>query len=392
MTTIAPTFHVQLSTTFPPFSTINDLEAEKRSFHRQRSTRRLEAARGTTRPPFLDLDSKTDIITMTNSPASPRSRAIRRKGQLFNSPSSSVSSTDSIESDYMFVNAQVQSDFQLHSPSSSTCSLSPAGNPVANGNSNRGILGKDKARNKAKTTKTEGPQPLAQPFLLQLRSLPVPPTATNIKPSNPPVTNNSKSLSSASSCFNMQSTTVTTFSRPHHVLSETEKRRKLAKLIHKFGENIPPELVFPSSTTTPTTPATTVWKTSSHRTSRSLLVAVPTPLLSPVPDHVAAAPTFPQSQSTEEPETRVEHQRRTRPRSMTTVPSPTMATTPSSRGKSFDRTSPPFQEITATFGPESRGDEISLEWGRRREKDWSGEWNVKDMDRVAKALRGLKAR
>ena len=77
---------------------------------------------------------------------------------------------------------------------------------------------------------------------------------------------------------------------------------------------------------------------------------------------------------------------------MTALPSPTMAITPSSRGKSFDRTSPPFQEITATFGPETRGDEISLEWGRRKEKDWSGEWNVKDMDRVAKALRGLKAR
>jgi hypothetical protein len=32
------------------------------------------------------------------------------------------------------------------------------------------------------------------------------------------------------------------------------------------------------------------------------------------------------------------------------------------------------------------------ECGRRKEREWSGEWNRKDMDEVKKALRGLKAR
>lgn len=72
---------------------------------------------------------------------------------------------------------------------------------------------------------------------------------------------------------------------------------------------------------------------------------------------------------------------------MATMPSPTMAA-PSTRGTSLDRlTSSPFQDITVTVEPET-----SREWGRRKEKDWSGEWNVKDMERVANALRGLKAR
>ena len=413
MTTKSPTFHVQLfSPTFSPFS--NDPEVEKRSFHWQRSTHRLEAARKAT-PPFLDLDSKMNI--MTNPPTSPRSRAIRRKGQLFNSPTSiSSGSTESIESGYMFVNAQVQSDFQPHSPSSS-CSLSPPGNPVTNGN--RGISGKARAGKRVKTTKTEGPQPLAQPFLLQLRSLPVPPTA-NIKPSesNAPATNNSKYLSPNPSRFNMHSTTTTSSSRPRQVLSADEER-KLAKvrrflgvdvppeaLFHSsttlLGENIPPEALFPSSPPTTalqrtTSVSRTLRKKVSHKASPSLAVIptssnTSTPLL-PVLDCSATTPTTPQSQSTGESPSRVEHQRTTRPRSMTPLPSPTMATPSSYRGASLDRpTNAPFQEIVVV-GPETKGDELfSLEWGRRKGKDWSGEWNVKDMNRVANALRGLKAR
>jgi len=55
---------------------------------------------------------------------------------------------------------------------------------------------------------------------------------------------------------------------------------------------------------------------------------------------------------------------------------------------------PPFQQITVTFEhSESDGLESPpLEWGRRKEREWSGEWNVKDMKAVADKLRGLKAR
>ena len=388
---MSPTFHVQLyPTTFPPAKI--DLEAEKRSFHRRRSTRRLEAARGTT-PHFLDLDSKRDF--MTNPPTSPRTaRAVRRKGQLFNSPSSPISSTDSDS----FANARGQSDdsdLQVLSPLSS-CSLSPltAGNPVANGNSNRAISGRFKAGNtKAKTTKTEGPQRLAQPFLLQLRSLPVPLNA-NIKPSNPAANINSNSLSPTSSCFNMLSTTTST--RPPPDLSFDAKRRKLAKLERFLGENIPPELVFPTTPTTHLQRSTSVLDSGSrgrvsHKPSRSLPTSqTPAPLnLSTVPGRAAAAPTptTPQLQSAREPGTRVEDQSTARPQSMTTVPSPTMPTVPTqpARGTSLD--GPPFQK---TAEPETTP--VDQRRYRKEGKGWSGEWNVKDMERVANALRGLKAR
>jgi len=389
MTNMSPTFHVQLSTTtFPPIS--NDLEAEKRSFHRQRSTRRLEAARKTT-PAFLDLDSKKDV-TITNSPTSPRTRAVRRKGQLFNPSTSPISSGES--DDYIFVNAQVQSE--PYSPKSQYSRIPPLPrNRVTNGNSNCGKSGKDRAGVMAKTKKAEGPQRLAQPFLLQLRSLPVP---ADIKPSNIPVTNNSRSLLPISSCSNMDDSTTAT--RPHDrdVLTPEQKSRKLAKLCRTLGETIPPELVFHSDTTTPSTAplqrSTSVLDSSSrrkvtHKLSRSIPSIKASTSLRAVLSRAAAVPTTtstPQSQPTREPDSSVEHQPKTRPRSMTTVPSPTMAT-PSNYGASLDHsTNPPI------VGPETTQDALSLAWGRRKEREWSGEWNVKDMKQVAIALRSLKAR
>lgn len=35
---------------------------------------------------------------------------------------------------------------------------------------------------------------------------------------------------------------------------------------------------------------------------------------------------------------------------------------------------------------------LTVDWGRRKEREWSGEWNLKDMEDVAKKLRGLKGR
>lgn len=383
---MSSTFHVQLfPTTFP--SANIDLEAEKRSFHRRRSTRKLEGARGTT-PPFLNLDSKTGL--MTNSPTSPRTRAVRRKGHLFNSPSSPISSSESLGS------AREQSDdsdHQLHSPSSSR-SQSPltAGDPVSNGNnSNRAISARVKTGNKAKTTKAEGPQHFTQPFFLQLRSLPVP----NIKPSKPAVTINPKYLSTTS-CVNMLPTSTST-PPPDRDLTAKE-RRTLAKLERFLGENIPPELVFPTPTTTPTIPlkrSTSVLNSrsrgkASHKQLRSL-VGISTPKTSTpssaVPGRAAAALTTPESQSTREPETRVEDQS-ARPRSLTTGLNPVRMAT-SSRGASLDGSpNPPLQEISVTVERITTPDEYFTKGG----KDWSGEWNVKDMDHVANALRGLKAR
>ena len=115
------------------------------------------------------------------------------------------------------------------------------------------------------------------------------------------------------------------------------------------------------------------------------------------------APTTPLLQSTREPRNTdvVEQQPppTPRPQSMTTIPSPTMATTPSilTRGASLDGGSSssskllllPFQNIMEQGTTPS--DQYQLRY-RKEGKGWSGEWNVKDMEQVANALRGLKIR
>ena len=373
---MSPTIHVQLfPTTFPPAHI--DLEAEKRSFHRRLSTRKLEAARGKTTKAklFLDLDSKKEPI-VAYSPTSPRTRAVRRKGQLFNSPTSTESDDDD--------------------------SLSSL-DPVTVTHSNRPPAKFNAAENKAKTTTTaDGPKQLAQPFLLQLRSLPVAPlTTTNIKQdANPdPIINNSTTNNNN----NMLSTTA---SHPPCDLSYDAKRRKLAKLQRFLGETIPPELVFPTSSTSPATITTTTTSplqrsTSvldsgsrgkvSHKPSRSISTSkTPTPLS-------ATAPTTPLSQSTREPVVEQPPTPTPRPQSMTTLPSPTMATTTpsiSTRGASLDGGSSsnlilPFQNIMEQGT--TQADQHQLRY-RKEGKGWSGEWNVKDMEQVANALRGLKVR
>jgi hypothetical protein len=62
---------------------------------------------------------------------------------------------------------------------------------------------------------------------------------------------------------------------------------------------------------------------------------------------------------------------------------------PSTRGASLDGSTnnPPFQNV---IEPETTpADQRRY---RKEGKGWSGEWNIKDMERVANALRGLKAR
>jgi hypothetical protein len=380
------TFHVQLF----PASRVLEAQQLERSYHRLRSTRKLEAPRL-----FLDLDSKGNIIPDTPTLLSPRTRATRRKGQVFDSPPD-TSLTDSVES---------FCDLQPHPPSPSYIP-SLAGTPVTNDNHGypgSGIPEKNMTENKNKTIKTEGLQPLAQPFLLQLRSLPVP--STVIRARNPPVPHTAPLLSS-----NMYSTTTSTSSsewippatssHPHaltdeepksvgkrRVLTDDEKRRKLAKLARTLGENVPPELVFHSSSSPPLQRTTSMsvprLRSRSHRASQSLLVSASPPsssfavAASPVP-----ATTTPQSQP---------QQRTARPQSVAlSTASPTTA--PLIRGAFSDADHVPFEEISVALPEHSDQLEPPCEWGRREEEDWSGEWNVKDMRRVAKQLRGLKVR
>ena len=186
-----------------------------------------------------------------------------------------------------------------------------------------------------------------------------------------------------------------TASHPPCDLSFDAKRRKLAKLQRFLGETIPPELVFPTSPTTTSTPlqrSTSVLDSGSrrkvsHKPSRSISTSkTPTPLS-------ATAPTPPpQFQSTREPRTDVVERPPTpRPQTMTSIPSPTMPTMPtlSTRGAPLDGGSSnlPFQNIMV------QGTSPTDQRRYRKEgKGWSGEWNVKDMEQVANALRGLKVR
>ena len=61
-------------------------------------------------------------------------------------------------------------------------------------------------------------------------------------------------------------------------------------------------------------------------------------------------------------------------------------------GPLADHVDAPFAGISTAAADRGRRKGKGKEVWRRKEKEWSGEWNVKDMDEVAKALRGLKAR
>ena len=411
MAPMSPTFHVQL------FSTPISDAPDQQSYHRLGPTQKLETL-------FLDLTKTADIISPAPAVISPRTRATRRKCQVFDFW---TSSTGSIGSHCGSAESNVESHLPSPSPSSSS-TLSPRSNLVVKGNSNSGSgkSAKVKAGDRMKPIKSEGPQSLAQPFLLQLRSLPVPPTCT-IKTEIPPV--EKPKLPPSASSFNMDTTittlpappnvltdeemhrnldklalssfnmdtTVTTPPAPRNALTDDEMRRKLAKLASIFGEEIPKD-VFSSSLPVPSKdvfwspPPNPVQRTTSMSNPRSRskkLTASHKPFASLTvapPLSVAETPIQP----TENP-----LKQQGRPRSMTLVASPSM-TTPSNRGASSTDTLPandtPFQTIITVNAGTTIRHEGPSQWGRRKEKKWSGEWNVEDMERVAKALRGLKAR
>lgn len=343
--------HVQLFPALQP-----TLESEQRSYHRLRSTRKLEA----TTPLFITIDAKVDDkMAKTPTLLSPRTRAIRRQGQVFHSESS----TGSVD---FGVSLRVE--------------------PVTRANNNNPRSGKTvkiKAGHRLTLIKGQVPQSLT----LQLRSRPLLPTSS--VEYGIPLTLHPKPLSPISPSFNMD--TTTTHSHPHHVLTTDQKLRKLAKLADTFGEPVPLKLVFRSSSPPPSPLMRTASLTISrpHRKSHrpSLSQAFTNPSLVP-PTEV------PEPQSTRISEDPLKPQRRrvVRPRSMTLATGPIMGT-PSPRGatsldisvKAFD---PPFTGITTAVDANT----TVPEWGRRKEKEWSGEWNIKDMDYVVKALRGLKAR
>jgi hypothetical protein len=361
---MTPTIYVQLLPTLPPAPNVLG------------PGRRLRSTRKGTTPLVLDLDSKVDIIPKAPKVVSPRTRAIRRTGRVFHTQSST--SAMAIESDYVFVNIATRPDLQPHSPPSSR---SPTSNikPVSKENNSR--PGKS---GEIDTKHSKGPQTLAQPFLLRLRSLPDRP---GIKTGIPPI-DPSKPLSPISPSLNMD--TTTTASR--RVLTDNEKRRKLAKLARTLGENVPPELVFNSTLPLQRTTSMSVSQPPKSPPSHTSSFSTPLP--------IGETPT-PQPQSARRPEKPLK-QRQPRPRSMALTTSQAMAThsaiADTHGTRSLDHISVPVDNrIDSPFGTAmtadaTQHDTLSVEWGRRKEREWSGEWNVKDMDHVTRTLRGLKAR
>jgi hypothetical protein len=180
-------------------------------------------------------------------------------------------------------------------------------------------------------------------------------------------------------------------------LSDREKRKKMAKLTRTLGENIPPELVFRSSP---------VHKSIS--TSRdSLLVATQKPekVISSTgvpPLAVAAAPQLatrpePEESKRKDGGRRLKHKHRPRSRTLGDASAFIAANISPSRGTNSldgytDLPKPEEGPFVAIQEDSTQVPSQSTEFGRRKERDWSGEWNIKDMEAVAKKLRGLKGR
>ncbi|TFK28955.1 hypothetical protein FA15DRAFT_652388 [Coprinopsis marcescibilis] len=274
-----------------PPPTTNTLPASQRT-RLQKSSRKLEAVLGATpyvlevdvarsnALSFLDFDvTNSDQQSYARPPITPRTRARRRRGQVFGPSSSSCSDESSscsssgsddetvVEDDrksdagsFIFVNPSTP--YGRYQPHSLPDAVSPT---RTHSRSKSEAVPKSKSKSKTlpappltsrvapihvdlplpgsgKSSKKSGPQPLAQPVLLRLRALP--PRPTHQKSSSVSTLNSisgEQPRTPLSAAFNPQ---------PKTEAQEKEiRRKKLAKLARTLGENVPPELVFGSPVT-----------------------------------------------------------------------------------------------------------------------------------------------
>jgi len=159
--------------------------------------------------------------------------------------------------------------------------------------------------------------------------------------------------------------------------SEADLRRKrVAKLTRTFGEPVPPELVLgaaPSSTPTASTRANKLRSRSGSQKSISALNARLRRSTS-VNHLISAVPS---------------------------APLPALPPILKKRSSSTHSASGVHVHVTTTADrsstiklPRTSDDSTRdlLEWGKRKEREWSGEWNMRDMGDVVKGLRNLKGR
>ncbi|KAF5310461.1 hypothetical protein D9611_012293 [Ephemerocybe angulata] len=417
-----------------------------------KSSRKLEAMLGTTPlvlsidlgPSFLDLEH-TPKSSIPRAPITPRTRAHRRRGQVFPGGGSTSSCSESSDDDErtLFDDSASEASYVLVPTTTGYAGYTPHSIPEAV------LPTKPKSRNRSKseaTTKKKAAksaaapplptksakQALAQPILFRLRSVPSPLPS----PTRPHTKSTSEDLRAPlSPVFNPDRASLSS------IVPETNerelRRKKLAKLTRTLGENVPPELVFRSPQPVPARKSV-----RKHR-PRSLSVpfACPPALSSviidttpeeeestpktcavPVLTVTAGTPTVPyrpkanshsvlpiaapRSQSAQghyaaqdmarvapaRPVDRpafaslVGHHRAAASASATELPLPLGAVAPRAAA-SLDMPRP--TPVDYVYGHARKGTE---DWGKRKEREWSGEWNVKDMGDVKQKLRELKGR
>jgi hypothetical protein len=377
-TTTISALRVELFPAPPP--TNNTLDPEQRS-RLLRSTRKLGEVLGTT--PLL-LEPGAEGLTQPIQSV----HASRREGRVFHSLSPSM---DSSELEHVLVKSSAKTAPEQYQSITPPSSQSPLPIPVREqrncgpSSGKEGVLppiailfdipGSTKTRSRSVLSRSR-----EQPLLLRLRSLPTQKTidsrinvTTTVDPPIP--------LSPTVSSVNVDIATSTP------ILSDREKRKKMAKLTRTLGENIPPELVFGSSSLRRTS-------TSISRSRVDPLVSFqkPTKFIS-----TTGVPPFSKPSLRTEPQ-KVIREHRLRSLSLGTasvIAAANIALTRSSTSPDMKPTEIPkpkerpfvaVQEAYIDLLPQS------TEWGRRKEREWSGEWNIKDMDDVARKLRGLKRR
>ncbi|KAF9042375.1 hypothetical protein BJ165DRAFT_1486912 [Panaeolus papilionaceus] len=490
-------------------ATDNTLGSQERS-RLLKSTRKLEAVLGTT-PLVIE--------------ALPARR--KREGGIFHSPSSSISSVEDLmtaqkssEHDYVFIRSNGRSAPYQHqylpppqhyqhsdSRAPSAASFYDASPSASSSRSASPMHTPSKKQRRAppapldvqlaldissgKMKKFKGPQPLSQPLLLRLRSVPTEAKSTSRGTKPYPA----MPLSPANSTFTVDTsiTSITLTSPPASprsprsrakssaALTDREKRKKMAKLARTLGENVPPELVFGQKAGKRRSSVSGSFVSTAPRVGQTFTIGeVSAPKASPAPAPAATATASSTTSSpasipltiaisreietskcasflnmdspatssfpTKELGISGKGKRKHRPRSLTLGSSSAFAafpknvassstsvskcttqkqpashtrgTTsldvqrPSRTSSSEDRPLPPLPlrvrvkervdepafarvEITPmrvmTGGEGERSERENEDW-RRKEREWSGEWNLRDMEGVTRALRELRGR
>ena len=427
----------------PP--TNNSLNQEQRT-RLLRSTRKLEALLGAT-PHLLDDDDDSEpSYCISKSKLSKRHAIIR---PLY-AQNSSNSSLDATEQEYVLIRHPPRSP----SPSSSRSASPPHRLKVSVTRESMSLpVAVEPAVAAAANKKTKGPQPLSQPLLLRLRALPVdkklkPSVSVAVSPTVKPVPlpltpaerrrlkvdsvigplspinqSHSRSYSITDLRSPISPTATSSGEISQQGLTDREKRWKMAKLQRTLGENVPLELVFGRP------------KTDKKTRRRSRSVAYTRPGVMDLfaedttkPTQASTASSTPSSSSsTTPPIPKDRKHRQHRPRSLTLGSASALVAADIKLAEQHDRQlhhargvgggrptaglnraksaaavkkrdggiKPKDTRGTVSMDEGIRRDhqssDVNEEW-RRKEKEWSGEWNVRDMQEVAKALRGLKAR